>query len=573
MIKACVVKKTISFFCLFLPGGLVISQVSVYPDTILFNGKIITVDDFFSVKEAIAIQGTRIVAVGTNEDIQSLSGPDTLVSDLRGKTVIPGLIDNHNHVIRATEYWPNEARLDGVSSRIEALTILETKANELADNEWLMSLGGWTENQFIGNQADFTLEELDEVASDRPAFIQSTYDHAFGNTRWFEEMDIPIVAGFEQHRDATGLSSYVVRDETGLATGRLNGGMPMVVSAIERFPVVTAERQELAIKEAFTHLNSIGLTSVYDPAGAGIKGDSYLRIKSLSEETGLTVRIFYTLSPLSFERRTTPNAVEEIIEEIRTSRPFQGNEEVDMIAIGESYYSPFHRDSLFMPTNPSEEDFQAGKNILSVAAQGGWSVQTHSSRPETIDILLDAIEEVNQQYPLRQLRWSITHADMVGRSQIDRMRHLGMNLQMRSISVLFQPRRGVLIQQMGEAGYHVPPLRMIQESGIPWGLGTDGTKAAQINPFVTLWWAVTGLALNGELVLSETLSREEALIAHTRSNAYLMFQEANIGSIRPGFLADLVVLDRDYLTISATEIKDIQADATFVGGKLVWGSL
>ena len=214
-----------------------------------------------------------------------------------------------------------------------------------------------------------------------------------------------------------------------------------------------------------------------------------------------------------------------------------------------------------------------GKNILSVAAQGGWSVQTHSSRPETIDILLDAIEEVNQQYPLRQLRWSITHADMVGRSQIDRMRHLGMNLQMRSISVLFQPRRGVLIQQMGEAGYHVPPLRMIQESGIPWGLGTDGTKAAQINPFVTLWWAVTGLALNGELVLSETLSREEALIAHTRSNAYLMFQEANIGSIRPGFLADLVVLDRDYLTISATEIKDIQADATFVGGKLVWGSL
>lgn len=229
MIKACVVKKTISFFCLFLPGGLVISQVSVYPDTILFNGKIITVDDFFSVKEAIAIQGTRIVAVGTNEDIQSLSGPDTLVSDLRGKTVIPGLIDNHNHVIRATEYWPNEARLDGVSSRIEALTILETKANELADNEWLMSLGGWTENQFIGNQADFTLEELDEVASDRPAFIQSTYDHAFGNTRWFEEMDIPIVAGFEQHRDATGLSSYVVRDETGLATGRLNGGMPMVV--------------------------------------------------------------------------------------------------------------------------------------------------------------------------------------------------------------------------------------------------------------------------------------------------------------------------------------------------------
>jgi predicted amidohydrolase YtcJ len=104
-------------------------------------------------------------------------------------------------------------------------------------------------------------------------------------------------------------------------------------------------------------------------------------------------------------------------------------------------------------------------------------------------------------------------------------------------------------------------------------LGTDGTKAAQINPFITLWWAVTGLALNGELVLSETLSREEALIAHTRSNAYLMFQEGNIGSIRPGLLADILVLDRDYLTVPENEIRDIKPVATIVGGKVAWGSL
>ena len=153
------------------------------------------------------------------------------------------------------------------------------------------------------------------------------------------------------------------------------------------------------------------------------------------------------------------------------------------------------------------------------------------------------------------------------------MRHLGMNLQMRSISVLHQPRRGTLIEEMGDAGYHVPPLRMIQDSGIPWGLGTDGTKASMINPFVTLWWAVTGLALNGKTVLNETLTREEALIAHTRSNAYLMFQEANIGSIRPGLLADLLVLDRDYLTVPADEIKMILPIATIVDGRVVSGAL
>ena len=103
--------------------------------------------------------------------------------------------------------------------------------------------------------------------------------------------------------------------------------------------------------------------------------------------------------------------------------------------------------------------------------------------------------------------------------------------------------------------------------------GTDGTKAAQINPFVSLWWAVTGLALNGERVLGQTLTREEALIAHTRSNAYLMFQEANIGAIRPGLLADMLVLDRDYLTVPENQIREILPIATLVGGKVVWGAL
>jgi hypothetical protein len=126
---------------------------------------------------------------------------------------------------------------------------------------------------------------------------------------------------------------------------------------------------------------------------------------------------------------------------------------------------------------------------------------------------------------------------------------------------------------MGEAAYDVPPLRMVQNSGISYGLGTDGTKASQINPFVTLWWAVTGLALNGDQVLRQTLSREEALIAHSRSNAYLMFQEDYMGSLRPGLLADMLILDRDYMTVPVDEIKEIKPVATIVGGEVVWGEL
>ena len=142
---------------------------------------------------------------------------------------------------------------------------------------------------------------------------------------------------------------------------------------------------------------------------------------------------------------------------------------------------------------------------------------------------------------------------------------------MRSISVLGD--RHQITEKFGDASLDMPPLRLIQDSGIPFGLGTDGTKANQISPFVTLWWAITGQALNGDLVMRQTLSREEALIAHTRSNAYLMFQEANLGSIRPGFMADMLVLDQDYLTIPEDQIKSIRPVATILGGRLVSGEL
>ncbi|MGI9258522.1 MAG: amidohydrolase [Gammaproteobacteria bacterium] len=540
-------------------------------DTVLFNGKIVTVDAMFTLAEAVAIRGERIAAVGSDEEILEQVGPDTRRVDLAGRTVIPGLIDNHNHVIRATEYWPNEARLDGVTSRLEALSILDAKARSLPDGEWLMSLGGWTEEQFIGNADDFTRLELDGIARDRPAFVQATYDHAYGNSAWFNEMDIPIRASFEERSNASGLSAYVVRDETGEATGRLNGGMPMVIAALEHFPVVTEERQSIGIRQSLSYLNSIGLTAIYDPAGMGIKRESYARIQSIADEAQLTVRIFHTLSRGVVP--STPDEARGLIGEIEAARPFQGDHSVDMISIGESYYAPFHRDNLFDPTMPTAEDLSMGRAILTAAAEGGWSAQTHSSQPETIDTLLDVVNEVNAEYPMRQLRWTITHADLIGRAQVERMRELGMTLQMRSLSTLFQPRRAELINQMGEDAYRVPPLRMIQDSGIPWGLGTDGTKASQINPFVTLWWAVTGLALNGNRVLNETLTREEALIAHTRSNAYLMFQEGRIGSIRPGLMADLLVLDRDYLTVPDNEIKEISPLATMVGGEVVYGEL
>ena len=538
------------------------------PDRIFINGKIVTVDDYFSIHEAVAVRGERFVATGSSEEIRALAGDDTVVTDLGGRTVIPGLIDNHNHVIRATEYWPNEARLDGVTSRAEALAILEAKADTLADGVWLMSLGGWSEAQFLDSQEDFTLAELDAVAPDRPAFIQALYSHAYVNTAWFEAMGIPLAASAEAQAAAEGVASRVVRDADGRATGRLNGGFPMVEQALERFPPVSPEAQVEAVKTAFLHLNSIGLTAVYDPAGVGIRREGYARIREIAADGDLTLRVYHTLGG-SMPR--TPQDARDLIAEIEASKPFQGDDFVDLIAVGEIYYAPFHWDGTTEPMEPGEEDIHWAREILLASARGGWSVQTHAVQPATIDHLLELVEEVNAVHPVRPLRWTITHADNITAEQLDRVRRLGMNVQLRSNPVMGD--RGPVFEHFGDAAYHMPPLRTAQESGVSYGLGTDGTKAAQIDPFVTLWWAVTGKALNGEVIQHQTLTREEALIATTRANAHLMFMEHDIGAIKPGLLADMVVLDRDYLSVPEDEIKDIRPVATMVGGRIVYGAL
>ena len=548
--------------------SLSFSAAQVAPERVLLNGKIATVDDFFSIQEAVALQGERILAVGSNEDMESLAGPDTEIVDLGGKTVIPGLIDDHNHVVRATEYWPNEARLDGVTTRGEALQILQEKAASLAPGEWLMSLGGWSEVQFAGDRSDFTLAELDAVAPDRPAFIQSVYHHAFGNTAWFEAMDIPLVARDGEQQGSTEFGASVLRDANGRVTGRLNGGFPMIELALQSFPEVSSEQQTDAIVTAFEYLNSIGLTTVYDPAGVGIRRESYTRLREIADDQGLTVRIFHTLGG-SMPR--TPQDARDLILEIRNSRPFQGDAFVDLIAVGEIWFAPFHWDSTLGSTEPTVDDTSWARQIMIAAAEGGWSLQTHATQPTTIDHVLDLITQVNSVQPMRQLRWSIAHADNITAEQLDRARHLGMNILLRSNMVMND--RQPVFDAFGDAAYDMPPLRMIQDSGVTYGLGTDGTKAAQINPFVTLWWAVTGKALNGDVIQHQTLTREEALIAHTRGNALAMFQEQNLGAIKPGLLADMLVLDRDYLTVPADEIKDIRPITTIVGGQVVYGEL
>ena len=174
-----------------------------------------------------------------------------------------------------------------------------------------------------------------------------------------------------------------------------------------------------------------------------------------------------------------------------------------------------------------------------------------------------------KEYPIKNLRWVLAHVNRLQAPHLARMRELGMYAAVNPWAVI---NGGINHRIFGDSAYDMAPLSSIQNSGIVWGLGSDGSRANQIQPFTTLWWAVTGKMVGGTRALrsTETIGRVDALIAHTRRNAYFLFQEDNLGSIQPGKLADLVVLDRDYLTVPVDQIKDIKPVMTMVGGRIVY---
>ena len=168
---------------------------------------------------------------------------------------------------------------------------------------------------------------------------------------------------------------------------------------------------------------------------------------------------------------------------------------------------------------------------------------------------------------MKGLRWSFSHLDQIDEEQLQRMKRLGMTAQIHSRPLI----QGVLMHKVhGDKAWDMPPFRRVQDSGIRWGLGSDATAVTTSNPFYTLGFAVTGRMVGGQHVNRQSITREEALIAHTRSNAFIVFQEGNLGSLQSGKYADLLVLDRDYLTVPADQIKDIRPLMTMVGGKIVY---
>lgn len=524
-------------------------------DLLLVNGKVVTVDDQFRIAQAVAIKGSRIVAVGTTAAVRKQGAAGARVIDLKGRTVIPGLIDNHAHWIRAAEH--DELRFDGVTSRKQALRMLAERLKTARPGEWVVTLGGWSEEQFLDDPRGFPLDELDRMAPNNPVVIQAVYNHSYLNTAALKAAKIdettPDPANGKIEKDAAG-------KPTGLVRGA--GGVAFVAAKI---PYSSPEVWLADTRKLVTELNAMGLTAWLDAGGRGMGPKHYETYRTLAERGELNIRAFWT----TIQQPATPAQVDEVLKMIAQQKPFQGSDYFDNVGWGESGFAPVTTQLLRVGGNTRPEDMLQFRRVAQALAEKGIYYNTHVEMAPVIDAFLDVYEDLNRSVPFKGLRWSFSHLDQVDAMQLERMKRLGMSAQIHSRPLI----QGALMHRVhGDKAWDMPPFRRVQDSGIRWGLGSDATAVTPSNPFYTLWFAVTGKMIGGRVVNRQSITREEALVAHTRSNASILFQEQNLGSIQAGKYADLLVLDRDYLTVPADQIKDIRPLLTLVGGKVVYES-
>jgi predicted amidohydrolase YtcJ len=528
----------------------------VPPDIILTNGKIITVDDRFSIAQAMAIRGDRFVAVGTNQDITRLAGPSTRRIDLRGRSVVPGLIDNHAHFQEEGAYWMLELRFDGVDSRKQALEMIRAKARAVGPGQWVYNLGGWSPDQFADNKKPFTRDELDQYSPDNPVFLQFSRAETFLNSKAIEAIGLDTMKQPWIMRDASGRPTGVIAVE----------GNGAVRDAANFLDAPNGERANLpqdvivaSSRAMLRDLNRAGLTS---SGGECVFEELH---RQFQREAGPAMRFFCL--------RTAPGgrgagAVEKQIAALSTLKYHDGDEWQDHVNWGENFPGG-GGDNLYVATQQPvpQEAWDLFGRFAREVAKAGIQALLHTQTEVAVEGKLQQLEKINQEVPIRPLRWTFMHMEGVTPAQIARMKKLNMFIAVHPREII---TGGLLHRVYGDRAYAMPPLKEIQDSGIMWGLGTDAFEVNQYRPFQTLYWAVTGKMVGGTVVNTHTISREAALIAHTRSNAYLFFRENDLGSIQSGRLADLVVTDRDYLTVPADQIKDIKPVLTMVGGRVVF---
>jgi len=530
-------------------------------DTILVNGRIATLDPAKPAVTAIAIDDGLLAAVGSDAEIIARRGPETVVVDVNGRTVIPGLNDSHTHLIRGGLNYNMELRWDGVTSLADALRMLRDQARRTPAPQWVRVVGGWSEFQFAERRMP-TLAEINAAAPDTPVFVLHLYARALLNAAALRAVgytrETPDPPGGTIERDARG-------NPTGMLIARPNA--LILYATLARGPKLPVEYQLNSTRHFMRELNRLGITSVID-AGGGSQNypDDYAVVERLHGEGQLTVRIAYNLF--------TQNAKGELADFRRwtdTVKPGHGdpmyrhNGAGEMLVYSAADFEDFLEPRPDLPAMMEDDLYP----VVRLLAERHWPFRLHATYDETIARALSVFERVNGEVPFAGLHWIIDHAETISPRSIERVKALGGGIAIQH-RMAYQGEH--FVDRYGaRAAEATPPVRRMLEMGVPVGAGTDATRVASYNPWVALYWLVTGRTVGGLRMTADSarLDRTTALRLWTEGSAWFSAEEDRKGRIAPGRFADLAVLDADYFSVPDEDIKSITAMLTMVGGRVV----
>jgi predicted amidohydrolase YtcJ len=497
-------------------------------DWVLTNGNILTMDAADRTVTTVRVRGHRIITVGEPVDRKE---PCVQVVDLGGRTVIPGLIDAHTHFVRTAQApGPFVAGLESATSLAALQAALAAAAKKAEPGEWVTAIGGFTPIQFKERRLP-TLAELNAAVPDHPVYMQVGY-----STRGIvndEGRRVLAAAGIE-----TSEQGNVAPDGAGLT---------FVLRSR------TDERMKRRFPDYVNYALSLGLTTVVDHACCDWLGAHLttadrpnMRIADYFWRAGeLPIRL-----RIQYDHRDTRDQSDIHSATARLANATQG--------LGDDMYKAVRFGEQVIAGSATDDEVLA---VYQRIADAGWALSQHTIREDEIERYIRIMEKVAAKTPLTSLRWTLEHVFEITPQQIARLKAIGVGVRVQDHDYIRNE------YSRWNAG---PPYRTLLESGIKMGAGTDSGVVGALNPWLSIYYMVTGKDAGGEVIIpGQQIGRKDALRLYTAANAWFNFEENDLGSIEVGKLADLVVLDKPFLTISDEEIKSVQPLLTMLGGRVV----
>ncbi len=548
-------------------------------DLVLYNGKIVTVDERFRIAEAVAIAEDRIVGTGSNAEMKKLAGATARLIDLKGKTVLPGLIDSHVHSVSASLH-EFDHRIPEMETVADVLKYVRSRAEALPDGQWIV-----VRQVFITRLRDQrfpTREELDQAAPRNPVMFATGPDASLNSLAL-------RLSGIDKNFQITdGAPGRIERaPETGEPTGILRS-CSRFIKVVNPGKEPTSEDRRNRLKELLADYNTVGLTSIADRDAEDGDVELYRQLKDRGE---LTCRVFISLGvnaqmPMEqIDARMAATAANPLhrYDNMLWLRGIKVYLDGGMLTGSAYMLKPWGVSKVYSIDDPNYRGMryiEPGKlySIARTAMKNNLQPTAHSVGDGAVEALVDAYEEVNNELPVASHRPCISHSNFMTPRAIQKMRRLGVVADLQPAWLWLDG--ATLIKQFGyDRLAYFQPYKSLFENKVVAGGGSDhmqkigGFRSVNpYNPFLGMWITLTRQPrwTDQTLHAEQRITREQAIRLYTINNAYLTFEEKEKGSIEKGKLADLIVLDRDILTCPVDEVKNIGVEQTYLGGKLIY---